>query len=78
MSEGDTPLRAGAMMLNHIGFDDLGARLHKAIEVCGMFERRLQMTGRDTGADCDEFGDYILETVADPTLEERWAAYTSG
>jgi isocitrate dehydrogenase (NAD+) len=71
-------LRAGAMLLDHIGFNDLGARLSKAIEVCGMFERKLQMTGRDTGADCDEFGDYILETVADPTLEERYAAYTQG
>jgi isocitrate dehydrogenase (NAD+) len=69
-------LRAGAMLLDHIGFNDLGSKLSKAIEVCGMFEQRLKMTGRDTGADCDEFGDYILETVADPSLEERWAAYT--
>ena len=69
-------LRAGAMLLNHIGFNDLGSKLSKAIEVCGMYEQKLKMTGRDTGADCDEFGDYILETVADPTLEERWAAYT--
>jgi isocitrate dehydrogenase (NAD+) len=71
-------LRAGAMLLDHIGFTDLGSKLSKAIEVCGMFEQKLKMTGRDTGADCDEFGDYILETVADPTLEERWAAYTAG
>ena len=28
-------LRAGAMMLEHIGFSDLGGRLHKAIDVCG-------------------------------------------
>ena len=70
-------LRAGAMMLNHIGFNDLGAKLHKAIEVCGMYERKLQMTGRDTGADCDEFGDYILETVADPTLDSRWREYAT-
>ena len=69
-------LRAGAMLLDHIGFNDLGSKLSKALEVCGMFEQRLKMTGRDTGADCDEFGDYILETVADPSLEERWAAYT--
>ncbi len=69
-------LRAGAMLLDHIGFNDLGSKLSKAIEVCGMFEQRLKMTGRDTGADCDEFGDYILETVANPSLEERWAAYT--
>ncbi len=70
-------LRAGAMLLDHIGFNDLGSKLSKAIEVCGMFEQKLKMTGRDTGADCDEFGDYILETVADPTLEARWQEYTA-
>ncbi len=69
-------LRAGAMLLDHIGFNHLGSKLSKAIEVCGMYEQKLKMTGRDTGADCYEFGDYILETVADPTLEKRWSAYT--
>jgi isocitrate dehydrogenase (NAD+) len=68
-------MRAGAMMLEHIGFDELGAKLQKAIEVCGMYERRITMTGRSTGANCDEFGDYVMETVEDPTLESRWSAY---
>ena len=44
-------------------------------KVCGMYERRLKMTGRDTGANCNEFGDYVMETVEDPTLESRWEAY---
>ena len=70
-------LRAGAMMLEHIGFNDLGARLHKALEVCGMYERRLEMTGRSTGADCNEFGDYVMETVEDPALDRRWAEYVA-
>ena len=71
-------LRAGAMMLDHIGFGDMAARLHKALEVCGMYERRLTMTGRSTGADCDQFGDYVLETVADPDLHSRWEGYVEG
>lgn len=70
-------LRAGAMLLDHIGFNDLGSKLSKAIEVCGMYEQKLKMTGRDTGADCDQFGDYILETVADPSLNSRWQEYTT-
>ena len=70
-------IRAGAMMLEHIGFTDLAARLHKALDVCGQYERRIAITGRDTGCTTREFGDYVIETVADPTLDERWAAYVS-
>ena len=68
-------LRAGAMMLEHIGYTDIGAKLHKAIDICGQYERKLVMTGRDTGATSAEFGKYLMGTVADPTLEERWQKY---
>ena len=71
-------LRAGAMMLEHIGFSELGSRLHKAIDVCGMYERRLVMTGRSNGAASDEFGSYILETVEDSSLESRWSESSEG
>ncbi len=71
-------LRAGAMMLEHVGFSELGSRLHKAIDVCGMYERKLVMTGRDTGAASDEFGSYILDTVEDSSLESRWSEYSEG
>ena len=68
-------LRAGAMMLNHLGFNDTGSKLHKAIEICGMYEQKLKMTGRNTGATSEDFGEYVLETVADPGLESRWEEY---
>ena len=68
-------LRAGAMMLEHIGYTDIGARLHKAIDVCGQYERKIVMTGRDTGATSAEFGQYLMDTVADPTLDDRWQEY---
>ena len=71
-------LRAGAMMLEHVGFSDLGSRLHKAIDVCGMYERKLVMTGRSSGATSEEFGNYILDTVEDSNLESRWAEYSGG
>ena len=70
-------LRAGAMMLEHIGYTDIGSKLHKAIDICGQYERKIVMTGRDTGATSAEFGQYIMNTVADPTLEERWQAYVA-
>ena len=70
-------LRAGAMMLEHIGFAELGARLHMAIDVCGQYERKVVMTGRDTGATSKEFGEYVMATVEDSKLESRWDAYTT-
>jgi len=69
-------VRAGAMMLDHIGYSDLGTRLHAALDVCGMHEKKIAMTGRDTGATSKEFGDYLMATVEDPTLMKRWGEYT--
>jgi isocitrate dehydrogenase (NAD+) len=68
-------IRAAAMLLKHIGFGDRGERLEQALDVCGQFERKLTMTGRDTGATGVRFGDYILETLKDPKVAERWNAY---
>ena len=70
-------LRAGAMMLNHIGFNDLGAKLHKALDICGMYEKKVATTGRNTGATNEEFGDYVMSTVEDPKVEARWEAYVN-
>ncbi len=67
--------RAGAMMLEHIGFPGLGKKLHMALDVCGQYERKVVMTGRNTGATGHQFGDYLMQTVEDPTLESRWNSY---
>ena len=69
-------MRAGAMMLEHIGFSDLGSRLHKALDVCGQYERKIVMTGRSTGATGREFGEYVMSTVQEPDLESRWEQYS--
>ena len=68
-------LRAGAMMLQHIGFESLGAKLHKALDICGQYERKVVMTGRDTGATSQEYGKYLMSTVEDPKVEGRWDEY---
>ncbi len=70
-------LRAGAMMLEHIGFESLGAKLHKALDICGQYERKVVMTGRDTGATSSEFGQYLMSTVEDPLVESRWDEYAN-
>ena len=71
-------LRAGAMLLEHVGYSDIGSRLHKAIDVCGQYERKVTVTGRDTGATSAEFGDYVMGTVADAGLEAKWEGFVEG
>ena len=70
-------LKAAGLMLSHLGYGDLGKRVDMALEVCGQYERRLQITGRNTGVTAEEFGQYILETVRDPDLEQRWSGYVA-
>ncbi len=68
-------LRASAMLLEHIGFADQGARLHKALDICAMYDKKVAVTGRSDGATGDEFGDYVMSTVEDAALESRWQTY---
>ena len=68
-------IRAAAMMMQHIGFEQLGDKLHKALDICGQYEKKLAMTGRNTGATGAEFGEYLMATVEDPTVESRWEEY---
>ena len=68
-------IRAGAMLLEHIGFEELGGKLHKALDICGLYERKVVMTGRTNGATSNEFGDYLMSTVEDTDVESRWQEY---
>ncbi len=68
-------LRAGAMMMQHIGFGALGDKLHMALDVCGQYERKVVLTGRSNGATGKEFGEYIMATVDDSKLKSRWEGY---
>ncbi|MFW9780049.1 MAG: isocitrate/isopropylmalate family dehydrogenase [Candidatus Heimdallarchaeota archaeon] len=68
-------IKAASMLLNHIGFTEESEKLDKAIEICSQYERKLTVTGRKTGATGEEMGKYIIETLQDPNLEERWKSY---
>lgn len=67
--------KGGAMLLNHIGYPELGKQLEMALDICGQLEKKLVMTGRSTGATSREFCDYIMETMADKDLEKKWQGY---
>lgn len=56
-------LRASVMLLSHIGEQESADLLEKALDICMFNEKKLQITGRDTGCTCAEFGDYVMETV---------------
>ena len=68
---------AGKMMLDHTGFVAQAKKLDMALDICGQYERRLVMTGRATGATGSAYADYVMETLSDPRLEERWRAYVA-
>lgn len=56
-------IRAAVMLLNHIGYADKAAKLERALDICMYEEKKLVITGRDTGATCKEFADYVMETI---------------
>ncbi|MBI4339363.1 MAG: isocitrate/isopropylmalate dehydrogenase family protein [Chloroflexi bacterium] len=55
--------RAAAMLLEHVGYSELGKKLHMALDVCGQYERKVVLTGRSTGATGRQLGVYLMETV---------------
>lgn len=68
-------IRATAMLLRHIGFDEKASRLEMALDICSLYEKKMAVTGRSNGASGAAFADYIMETVQDPNLQQRWQSY---
>lgn len=56
-------IRAGAMLLAHIGYTKEADKLYAALDICTITEKKLTLTGRDTGATGAQFADYIMETI---------------
>lgn len=56
-------IKAAEMMIRHIGYADKADKLAGAMEICNEKERRIAITGRPTGATCEEFADYVMEKL---------------
>ena len=56
-------LRACVMLLSHIGYQERADKLEKALDICSFEEKNLSITGRSDGATCEEFGNYVMETL---------------
>jgi len=70
-------IRAAALLLNHIGFLEKGKKLEMALDICQQYEKKLVITGRSDGATSKDFGNYLMETIESPDLEEKWKSYQS-
>ncbi len=67
-------IRASAMLLRHIGYPQKAEKVEMALEVCGQFEKKIAITGRDTGATGEEYTKYVLSWIDNPALKSRWEA----
>lgn len=65
-------IRASAMLLRHIGYPERAEKVEMALDVCGQFEAKMKITGRDTGVTGEEYTKYLLSWVDNPELKSRW------
>ena len=56
-------LRACVMLLSHIGYQERANKLERALDICTFEEKKLVITGRDTGATCEDFAEYVMSTL---------------
>jgi len=69
-------IRGAGMLLGHIGYQEKADQLQKALDICGLYEKKLVLTGRDTGATGAEYADYVMETLSHPNLDESYAKWS--
>ncbi len=68
-------IRAAGMLLDHIGYSEEAKRLQMALDICGQYEKKLVLTGRDTGATGAEYAEYLMETLSREDLIEVYNSY---
>jgi len=71
-------IKASAMLLEHIGYTELGQKLDKALSICSQFEKKLIITGRADGVTGEEYGKYVLETVRDKDINSKYERLSKG
>jgi isocitrate dehydrogenase (NAD+) len=68
-------IKAAALLINHIGLVSKAKKLEMALDICATYEKKLKMTGRETGAKGEEYAKYLMDTLVDTKLEEKWKAF---
>ncbi len=70
-------IKGASLLIDHIGYPERAEKLEMAMDICGNYEKKLVITGRDTGCTGAEYAEYLMETILDPKLEERWKKFTA-
>jgi len=65
-------VRASAMLLRHIGYIQQASKVDMALDLCGQFEKKIVITGRDTGVTGEEYTAYLLNWIENSDLEGVW------
>src|SRR3989339_442727 len=65
-------IRASAMLLRHIGRQKIAEKIEMALEMCGQFEKKMVITGRDTGVTGEEYCKYLFSWIDNPELKVCW------
>lgn len=68
-------IRASAMLLRHIGYPKRGEKVEMALEICGQYEKKMVITGRDSGVTGEEYTKYLLSWIDNSELKIRWKKY---
>lgn len=56
-------LRATVLLLSHIGATEEAAKLERALDFCMFEDKKYVITGRDTGATCEQFAQYVIDNL---------------
>ncbi len=65
-------IRAASMLLRHIGYTEQAQKIEMALEMCGQFEQKIVITGRETGVTGEAYTQYLLSWIDNPKLKSRW------
>jgi isocitrate dehydrogenase (NAD+) len=64
-------IRAGAMLLRHIGYFKSAEKIDMALEISGA-QKKVIITGKNTGLTGEEYTEYILSLIDKSDLEPYW------
>jgi isocitrate dehydrogenase (NAD+) len=64
-------IRAGAMLLRHIGYFKSAEKIDMALEISGA-QNKVIITGKNTGLTGEEYTEYILSLIDKSDLEPYW------
>jgi isocitrate dehydrogenase (NAD+) len=69
-------MRATVMLLQHINLNKKAQKLEMALDICNIYEKKFVITGRSDGVTCAEFADYVMKTLQDSNLKQKWSSFT--